>query len=558
MNNKILSCILVVCACVFVSSKTFAQETSEGQFHGNFELNLQQYNEDSLIHAPAVDEKVRTNAYANFTYTKGKFNFGARYEMYLNPLLGYDSRYAGHGIGYRYASYMSEEIEITAGHFYEQFGNGLIFRTYEDKNLGYDNALDGARVKYRPAKGLTFTGVIGKQKLFFDYGNGIVRGVDADWDFNTLVKKLSDKALKLQLGGSFVSKFQEANDPVFNYPENVAAGAGRIRLTYKNFSLNSEYVYKSNDPSGGNLYDFEPNDGKNLQNPVFRDGQALYANAAWSVKGFGVVLSGMSLDNMNFRSERFATGNDLHINYLPALSKNHTYALAAMYPFSTQSNGQMAFNSELFFKIPKTLKGIGGMHFSLNFSQVMALKKTDIQIDPELNGYEADIFTPSDELYYQDFNIEVTHKLTKAVKATVVYIHQTYNIEQIQGKSGEDNVVSDIAILDMTVKLNKKHALRLETQHLASKQFYGSWASGMLEYTFAPHWFVSVADQFNYDNPKTEHKTHYYNTYAGFVRGGNRIQIGYGRQREGVICVGGVCRNTPASNGFSVVLSSTF
>jgi len=558
MNSRILKFFLGLGVFISATFDISAQETSEGQFHGNFEINLQQYNADSLIHATAVDEKVRANSCANFTYTKGKFNFGARYEVYLNPLLGYDSRYAGHGLAYRYGSYMSEEIEITAGHFYEQFGNGLVFRTYEDKSLGYDNALDGVRVKYRPAKGVTFTGVLGKQKLFFDYGNGIVRGVDADLDFNALVKKFSDKVLKVQLGGSFVSKFQEANDPVFNYPENVAAGAARIRLSYKNFNLNSEYVYKGNDPSGGNLYDFEPSDGKDLQNPVFRDGKAFYTNAAWSTKGFGVILSGMSLDNMTFRSERFATGNDLQINYLPALSKNHTYALAAMYPFSTQANGQMAFNSELFFKIPKSIAAVGGMHFSLNFSQVMALKKTDIQIDPELDGYEANLFTPSDEIYFQDFNIEITHKLSKTVKATVVYLHQTYDIEQIQGKSGEENIVSDIAILDFTVKLTKKQAIRTELQHLASEQYYGSWAMGMLEYTFAPHWFFSVADQFNYENPTTDHQTHYYNAYAGFVRGGNRIQIGYGRQREGVICVGGVCRNMPASNGFSVLLTSTF
>ena len=43
----------------------------------------------------------------------------------------------------RYATYSIDNLEITAGNYYDQLGSGLIFRSYEEKGLGIDNAMDG-------------------------------------------------------------------------------------------------------------------------------------------------------------------------------------------------------------------------------------------------------------------------------------------------------------------------------------------------------------------------------------------------------------------------------
>jgi hypothetical protein len=34
--------------------------------------------------------------------------------------------------------------------------------------------------------------------------------------------------------------------------------------------------------------------------------------------------------------------------------------------------------------------------------------------------------------------------------------------------------------------------------------------------------------------------------------------VTYGRQQEGVFCVGGICRVVPASNGFSMLITTNF
>ena len=45
---------------------------------------------------------------------------------------------------------------------------------------------------------------------------------------------------------------------------------------------------------------------------------------------------------------------------------------------------------------------------------------------------------------------------------------------------------------------------------------------------------------------------------VGYTNKANRISLGYGRQRAGIFCVGGVCRTVPASNGLSISITSSF
>ena len=115
-----------------------------------------------------------------------------------------------------------------------------------------------------------------------------------------------------------------------------------------------------------------------------------------------------------------------------------------------------------------------------------------------------------------------------------------------------------MAVVDVAYKINASHTIRVEAQSLLSKQDFGSWAMGMIEYTFAPNWFVAVIDQYNYGNSDSTKQIHYITGNTGFNKNGNRIMLQYGRQRAGIFCVGGVCRNVPASNGFSISIISSF
>ena len=161
-------------AAIFLSNPVKAQLLNGGKISGNFQLDAQYYEADSIIGAKAVDDRMRINAFANIIYTNENFTAGIRYENYQNPLLGFDSRYKGSGIPYRFATYTKDDWNITVGNFYEQFGSGLTFRTYEERNLGYDNAMDGVRIIVHPLNGLTIKGIWGNQRYFFDKGPGVV------------------------------------------------------------------------------------------------------------------------------------------------------------------------------------------------------------------------------------------------------------------------------------------------------------------------------------------------------------------------------------------------
>lgn len=546
MKRQIVFIIFIV-----LSGFAFSQ-TNEGQVHGNFQADVQYYNTDTMIGASAVPEKLLMNSYANINYTKGKFSAGARLESYLNTLQGFDARNNGLGIPYRYATFNSDELDVAVGNFYEQYGSGLLLRAYEDKGLGYDNAIDGIQVKYAPLKGIYLKGLIGKQRYYFDHGPGIVRGVDGEVNINELISFLAEKKTIVILGGSFVSKYQKDDDPIYILPENVAAGGGRLNVICGKFNVSGEYDYKINDPSSDNKY-------------IYKPGEAILVNASFSQKGLGIYISAKRVDNMSFRSDRNANLNNLSINYIPAMTKNHVYSLAAMYPYASQPTGEVGGQAEVIYKIKKETKAGGkyGTTISVNFSRVNALKKyappdtSAIGVKGTL-GYASNWYEADDDIYYQDFNFEINRKISKKFTVVLTYLNLIYNYDVIRGMAGHGKVFANVGIADVTFKIKPEHALRLEIQSLTTPHDNRDWAMGLLEYSIAPHWFFSVCDQYNYANKEKDKRVHYYSAAIGYTKNSHRIQLGYGRQREGVMCVGGVCRNVPAANGFTLAISSSF
>ena len=91
-------------------------------------------------------------------------------------------------------------------------------------------------------------GFVGTQRFFFEQGPGIIRGMDAELDFNELFSFLSESKTNLLFGGSFVSRFQEDEETSYDLPENVAAYATRTTISRGKITFNSEYAYKMNDP----------------------------------------------------------------------------------------------------------------------------------------------------------------------------------------------------------------------------------------------------------------------------------------------------------------------
>ena len=539
-----------------------------GQVSGSFQFDGQYYMEDDKlgITDSTLDGKLfRMNGFGNIIYTNGNFRAGFRYEAYLPPIAGYNQKYEGHGIPYYFAEYQFKNIQITVGNFYEQFGNGLVLRSYEEWTLGYDNSIRGARVKIQPYKGIALKGLIGTQRYYWEpYANGnrgIVKGIDAEFYLNDMFNGMADAKTKIILGGSFVSNYEKVKDKtlvrdtvIYKYilPSNVAAYAGRLQLIYGGFQLNGEYAYKINNPSAMNNY-------------IYKNGESLLATFSYSRKGLGVSLSGKRIDNMSYKSRSSELGEALDINYLPPLTNPQTYSLATIYPYATQPNGEIGIQAKVNYMIPKRSKlgGKYGTRIELNYSNIFNIDKQPVAAGIPVDstgtlGYKSDFFAIGQPKYFESFDVLLNKKFNSKFKMILSYVYQAYNIDVIEGHTGEPIVYTNIAIADLTYRFTPTKSLRFEYQQLFTRQDRGDWVMALLEFNIAPKWFFTVFDEYNYGNPDKDMQLHYYSAAMAFVQGTSRIALSYGRQREGLLCVGGVCRAVPAANGVTLTISSSF
>ena len=563
---------LIISILYLVSKTSFTQIKDElGSIHGNFQIDAAYYQKDTIIDADPGSELFRYNAFGNINYTKGGFSAGVRYESYNPPLLGYLPGYKGSGVPYRYARYQHKDIDITVGNFYEQFGSGITLRAYENRGLLYDNALDGMRVIFTPKNGITLKGLVGKQRTYFSLSPGIVRGFDGELNIMDLFDSILGKSkTKVILGGSFVSKYQEDQNPSLVLPQNVGTGAGRFAVIRGGFNFNAEYAYKINDPSYQNKYSF-------------KEGHAIIASASYGTDGFSVMFSGKMLDNMSFRSDRDAQNTIDLINYHPDFSKFHTYSLMAYYPYATQPNGEVGGTGEIQYKVKKGtwLGGKYGMDITVNSSAYFALDTIGIlPIKDTLNNYKYSTnYNRLGDKFFHDVNIEITKKFSKKLKMTLMYANQFLNQSVVQfntpDKEEHPDIASHIGVIDVTWRYKTGSAIRFETQGFFGSYDYkeraldangnknitsntGSWLSALIEWTPTTHWSITLADQYNYENPNANKKVHYYFGMIGYTNGPTRVSLSYGRQRQGIFCAGGVCRFVPSSSGLNISISSSF
>jgi len=523
-----------------------------GEVHGSFQADAQYYQKDSAIGADEIPEEMAVNAFLEMRYTNKGFEAGMRYELFMPPMQGYDSRWSGNGFGYRYLRYSNKKVDVTVGNFYEQFGSGMILRSYQEWNLGFDNSLDGVRVKYK-MKALTVTGLVAKQRLFWELGPGIVRGADAQLSINDLFSKMNDSKTRMFLGGSFVSRYQVDQNPIYNLPENVAACAGRFQLYHGGFNFKMEVAKKINDPNATNNF-------------IYKEGNAIMAEFGYSKKGMGMTLQLNRSDNMDFRSSRTATGFDSHVGYIPAMTRQHAYSLAAMYPYASQANGQMGLQATFIYKLKKksTLGGRYGTSIDVNYAFSNSIYKEQINDSTSIGktgtlGYKSNYFKLGDEKYYHDFNIKISRKLSRKWQVSLMYMNLYYNMVINEGHNSPD-VFADVIIGDVWWKFKPYNSLHFELQGLFTKQDDGNWASAMVEYN-RKGFFGAVIMLYNFGNDLghevVDPQLYPYLT-VGYTHKTTRISAGYGKQREGIVCVGGVCRAVPASNGFKLTVNSSF
>ncbi|HLG41685.1 MAG TPA: DUF6029 family protein, partial [Chitinophagaceae bacterium] len=241
------------------------------------------------------------------------------------------------------------------------------------------------------------------------------------------------------------------------------------------------------------------------------------------------------------------------INYIPALTKQQEYYVSNIYVYNAQALGEIGGQADLYYTIPKNTNWGGkyGMYIALNYSRYHSLQITS----QTPTSFESKFLGAGKQLFYSDINLAVKKRLSAKWTTNYLLQHIFYNKSVVEG-GNYPNIKSTIAVADVLYKYAPKNAIRTELQHLFTNQDKGNWMGALMEWSYAPHWSVFGSDMYNYGDANKP--VHYYNAGGSYTTGSHKLLLSYGRQRAGLICVGGVCRLVPAATGLNVSFTSNF
>lgn len=561
---------ILILGALLLSMGCYAQE-EEGKgvtFHGSVQSDWLVPQDDSNIGTEHSKDAVLTNTYVDLMMQSRYVDAGARLEYLQHPLQGFEKEFKGWGVPNVYVKGKIKGADMTVGSFYEQFGSGFILRTYEERSLGIDNSLNGARIHVDAVKGLNIKALAGVQRRYWDWDmENWVYGADAELNLDAYSHRMQEKGLVWLLGGSWVGKHEPDENVLVsgtNYrlhlPRNVNSFDARTQLQKGGFGLLAEYAWKDMDPGYDNGY-------------TYHRGNAAMLSASYSRKGLSALVQAKRSENMAYRSHRSVNGISAFINNMPTFTYDHTYSLAALYPYATQYGtasvpGEWAFQAEAAYSnFPWNKKKVGRKYASkvkANFSHARGIDfeplVSDLGVTMGSDGYKTSFFDMSSDKYYQDVNLQLDQKLGKQWKLNLMYSRQFYNQDIVEGHGGV--IKSNIYVGEAKWTINKKLTLRAEAQYLdvANGHESGNWVYGLVELSVLPYFMFTVSDQYGrpYVDGVYQDKQHYYNASVTFNHGSHRLLVGYGRTRAGFNCSGGVCRWVPASCGVNASYNYTF
>ncbi len=550
----------ILCFGILFSIGAFAQEKKDKvTFSGGFESNSQWYMNDPGLNVTHPEPAIRSNNYLFLNLKYKGWTAGIQGESYEDQaLLNFNPRYDKTDVATYFLQYKNEMIDITAGYFYEQFGSGLLLRSWEDRQLGINNALRGGRVIFTPTSWLTLKGLYGRQRTGFDVADSDIYGSDLEFEISDILKM---QTTELSVGFSYVARDEKM--PLIvdqHFDSRTDAFAGRVNFARSGFYASSEYNYKSKDA-------VVETSGQ-VKNNFVKPGNALLVNMGYSKKGLGIDGTFRRLENMSFYSERAANKNpynDRIMNYLPSLTKQQHYNLANIYVYQAQPGvnmpdytvlkaGEIGGQVDVFYNFKKgsAIGGQYGTKVALNFSQWHALSG-DFYLPNK--DYNVD-FLGFGKRFFTEYNIEVTKKWSERLLTVFSYINQYNNLKMVQETFGEVN--SHIVAAEATRKFGKERSVRLVGEIMWADADKGNWLSATSEFNINSRLSFYASDMWNFGNHDKDLRYHYYNFGGAYRYKSLRAALNYGRQRGGLVCVGGVCRFVPESSGLSLSLNAAF
>jgi hypothetical protein len=232
---------------------------------------------------------------------------------------------------------------------------------------------------------------------------------------------------------------------------------------------------------------------------------------------------------MDFRSERGTRLQTALINFIPNFTKLNTYRLLTLYPYASQVAGETG----------------GQLDWTI-------FTETGAELNANFSLYQQPRFIEAAMPLYREVNLEYSKDLSEDSKIRLLANYAHFNKGIVLG--GFPEIVKYQAIVaDFTRKISKNLSINTQAQHLYTRQDKGSWAMALLDFRIKSKCSIFITDEFNYSQNE-----HYYQVGSNLNLGSKTLGISYGKVREGLFCVGGVCQIIPEYKGLSINFGINF
>ena len=545
MFNQAYPKILLLFFIIF-NNLIFSQE--QLVLGGGFQTNANVFLRDSQIGAaniPQYDYQIfGGESWLDLNASYAGFQGGLRFDLFVNSnLLNPVASYNGYGIGRWYINKKVGNLEITAGHQYDQIGRGIIYRSFEDRTQLIDNALIGIGIKYDLSQDWNIKGFVGRQRNLFSAYQSTLKGVsingyfqpkeDSKWNISPGIglvnRTLSDDLVKNMAG--VIASYEPDDQIAPCYNSNAFSIFNNLNI--KDFNWYIETAFKPNDIYyDPNAIKLLPKGNKTVGKLVKQNASVYYTSLGYVWKTLGITVEGKRTIGMDFRAEPLLSGNRGLINLIPPRARINTFRLIALYYPATQFISEMAYQAEVKY-------GLGDhWNFTANISNI---KDADFK-----------------KQFYKEYYLDVVYKHSDKWQLMTGIQRQEYNVELYYGKPGEPFVKTITPFSELLVQFTDKYSLRAEVQYMHNPTNIGSWINVVTEWGMAPHFLFELSDMYNVKPHGGTKKLHYPAVGVSYTKDANRFAIRYVKQIQGIVCSGGICRLEPAFSGFRASVTSSF
>lgn len=524
----------------------------QGTITGNYRLNVDMYDRDSAIAAVGPNYEVNknsANAWFQLRYAdvnKG-IEAGVRFDGNYNSILQNPPiPVSFYGIGNWFITKKVDDLELTAGYIYEQYGSGVALRTFEERNLGIDNAIFGVRAKYYINENFMIRGIVGTQKYRMDFFNAFIKGINfegtqrvgknGNYNFGLAIVSRTLTEKDREIVNNAVSTYSFTD--YFAVPYNTYVGNYYHTLQLGKFSWGTDLALKS---AGAVFNQFN-------NKYVNKMGYSVMNTLAYSTKGFGITYQERIVNHFQFQSTAegaladFNLNNNRRLSFLAPINRQNSLRLPARFQIAPIELSEVASSIDITYSPSKK------MHMNLNICVI-------------------DSALISETPYYREMYFDIERKKMLGGKLDLHggFQYVFYNQRKYLVGNEPTDIHSYTAFIEPTYRIDRKNSLRFELQYQHAAKELGQSVFALLEYNAAPNWSISVSDLWNF-SPNKDYEVvkqyqsshHFYSIFTSYTKGSTRFTLAYAKQLAGIICTGGVCRFEPAFSGLRFQLTSSF